>query len=132
MRHAGAIGPLTVRADSGFPAERRGKVLFVDTAQEGYFRPGKAQNFPDQDHIDRIVAAYQTYEDVERFAHVADLEEISGNDYNLNISRYVDTTEPLEVVSVPDALAQLRKAERRRDEAVARTDELLAGMGYAR
>ena len=114
------------------PAERRGKVLFVDAAQEGYYRPGKAQNFLDQEHIDQIVAAYQTYEDVERFAHVADLEEIAGNDYNLNISRYVDTTEPVEVMSVEDALAQLREAERRRDEAVARMDELLAGMGYSR
>ncbi len=114
------------------PAERRGKVLFVDAAQEGYYRPGKAQNFLDQEHIDHIVAAYQRYEEVERFAHVADLEEIAGNDYNLNISRYVDTTEPVDVMSVEDALAQLREAERRRDEAVARMDELLAGMGYTR
>ena len=114
------------------PAERRGKVLFVDAAQEGYYRPGKAQNFLDQGHIDHIVSAFQTYEDVERFAHVADLEEIAGNDYNLNISRYVDTTEPVDVMSVEDALAQLREAERRRDEAVARMDELLAGMGYTR
>ena len=114
------------------PAERRGKVLFVDAAQDGYYRPGKAQNFLDREHIDSIVSAFQGYEDVERFAHVADLEEIAGNDYNLNISRYVDTTEPVEVMSVEDALAQLREAERRRAEAVARMDELLAGMGYSR
>ena len=114
------------------PAERRGKVLFVDASQDGYYRQGKAQNFLDQEHIDHIVAAYQAYEDVERFAHVADLEEIAGNDYNLNISRYVDTMEPADVMSVEDALAQLREAERRRDEAVARMDELLAGMGYTR
>lgn len=104
----------------------------MDAAQEGYYRPGKAQNFLDQEHIDRIVGAYHGYDDVERFAHVADLEEIAGNDYNLNISRYVDTTEPVDVMSVEDALAQLREAERRRDEAVARMDELLAGMGYSR
>ena len=114
------------------PAERRGKVLFVDAAQDGYYRKGKAQNFLDQEHIDRIVNAYQTFEDVERFAHVTDLKEIASNDFNLNISRYVDTTEPVDVMSVEDALTQLREAERRRDEAVARMDELLAGMGYAR
>ena len=55
-----------------------------------------------------------------------------ANDFNLNISRYVDTTEPVEVISVEDALAQLRDAERRRDEAVAKMDELLAELGYAR
>ena len=114
------------------PAERRGRVLFVDAAQEGSFRQGKARNYIDREHIDRIVEAYTTFEDVERFAHVADLDEIETNDFNLNISRYVDTTEPVEVMSVEDALAQLRDAERRRDEAVAKMDELLAEIGYVR
>ena len=114
------------------PAERRGKVLFVDAAQEGSFRAGKARNYIDREHIERIVEAYQGFEDVDRFAHVADNNEIEANDFNLNISRYVDTTEPVEVMSVEDALAQLRDAERRRDEAVAKMDELLAEMGYAK
>ena len=114
------------------PQERRGKTLFLDAAQEGCFRPGKAQNYIDAEHIAKIVQAYRAFEDVDRFAHVADLEEIEGNCFNLNISRYVDTTEPVATMPVAEALAQLRQAERRRDEAVARMDELLAEMGYAR
>ena len=114
------------------PAERRGKVLFVDAAQKGYFRQGTAQNFLDPEHIGKIVDVYHRFEDVERFAHVADLNEIEENDFNLNISRYVDTTEPVDVMSVEDALAELGEAERRRDEAVSKMDALLAGMGYAR
>ena len=114
------------------PVERRGKVLFVDAAQEGYFRQDKAQNVIDQEHIDKIVAAYRAFEEVDRLAHVADLEEIEANDFNLNISRYVDTTEPVEVMSVEDALAQLRQAERKRDAAVAKMDELLAELGFPR
>ena len=66
------------------------------------------------------------------FAHVADLEEMGSNDFNLNISRYVDTTKPVEVMSVEDALSQLRETERRRDEAIAKMDGLLAEMGYVR
>ena len=114
------------------PAERRDKLLFVDAAQEGCFRQGKARNYLDQEHIDKIVETYRTFRDVDRFAHVADLEEIRDNNFNLNISRYVDTTEPVEVMSVDNALAQLREAERRREEAVARMDSLLAEMGYVR
>ena len=114
------------------PAERRGKVLFVDASQEGYFRPGKAQNFIDPEHIESIVEAYRAFEDMDRFAHVADQEEMRGNDFNLNISRYVDTTKAVEVMSVEEALAQLRDAERRRDEAVSKMDALLAEMGYVR
>ena len=114
------------------PVERRGRVLFVDAAQEGCFRQGKARNFIDREHVDRIVEAYEAFEDMERFARVADLDEIEGNDFNLNISRYVDTIEPVEVMSVEDALAQLRDAERRREEAVTKMDELLAELGYVR
>ena len=114
------------------PAERRGKVLFIDAAQGGYFRQGKAQNYLDREHIDKIVAAYEGFQEIERFAHVAELEEIKANDFNLNISRYVDTTEPIDVMSVEEALTQLREAEHRRDESVAKMDELLAELGYVR
>ena len=114
------------------PPERRGKVLFVDANQPGYFRAGKAQNLLEPEHAAKIVEAFRAYEEVERFAHVADLDEIAANDFNLNISRYVDTTEPIDVPSVEEALAQLGEAEQRRDEAAARMDKLLAELGYAR
>ena len=107
-------------------------MLFVDAAQERYFRQGKAQNFLDTEHISKIVEAYQTFEESDRFAHVADHLEIETNDFNLNISRYVNTTEPVDVMSVADALIQLRKAEQRRDAAIASMDQLLAELGYSR
>ena len=113
------------------PADRRGKILFVDAAQEGYFRQGKARNFIDPEHIKKIVQTYESFEELERFAHVADMEEIEENDFNLNISRYVDTTEPVEVMSVEYALTQLRQAERKRDGAVAKMNSLLAELGFA-
>jgi type I restriction enzyme M protein len=112
--------------------ERRGKVLFVDAAQPGYFRAGKAQNFLDPEHIGKVVGAFKAFADAERFAHVATLDEIKANDFNLNISRYVDTTEQEETMSVADALAQLREAERERDEAAARMDALLTELGFGR
>ncbi len=114
------------------PPERRGKVLFIDAAQEDYFRAGKAQNYLDEEHWTRIAEAFRAYAEVERLAHVGDLEEIAANDYNLNISRYVDTTEPVEVLSVEEALTELREAERKRDEAAAHMDELLVELGYGR
>ncbi len=113
------------------PPGRRGKVLIVNAAQERYYRQGKAQNFLEQEHIDKIAAAYHDFEEVERFAHIADLEEIEANGFTLNINRYVDTTEPVETISVEEALAQLREAEQRRDEAVAIMNEHLKELGYA-
>ena len=114
------------------PPERRGKVLFIDANQEGGYRPGKARNFLDREHLDRIAEAFRAFEDAERFAHVAGIDEIAANDFNLNISRYVDTAEPIEVPSVEDALAELRAAESRREAAARRMDALLAELGYDR
>jgi len=112
--------------------ERAGKILFVDAAQEGYFRPGKAQNYLDPEHIQAIVQAYEAFEDRPGFAHVADLAEVQANDYNLNISRYVAPVVEEEQVDIAEVLARLREVERERDEAVRRMDELLAELGYAR
>jgi type I restriction enzyme M protein len=114
------------------PPERQGKVLLVDASQEGYYREGKARNYLDDEHKDAIVQAYRAFQEAPKFAHVATLEEVQGNDYNLNISRYVDTGEPEQVIDVKEALAKLRDAERRRDEAVAKMDALLAELGYGR
>ncbi|MEX0682898.1 MAG: class I SAM-dependent DNA methyltransferase [Dehalococcoidia bacterium] len=114
------------------PPERAGKVLFVDAAQAGYFRPGKAQNYLDAEHIAAIAAAYEAFEESPGLAHVADLAEIEANDYNLNISRYVAPVVEEEEVDIGEVLARLREAERERDEAAQRMDELLAELGYVR
>ena len=58
------------------PRERRGKVLFVDANQPGYFRAGKAQNLLEAEHVAKIIEAFRAYEEVERFAYVANLKEI--------------------------------------------------------
>ena len=86
----------------------------------------------DMEQIAKMVEAYRTFEDVDRFAHVADLEEVEANDFNLNISRYVDTTEPVEAMSVEEALARLPEADLKRGEAVAKMDQLLAELAYSR
>jgi type I restriction enzyme M protein len=111
------------------PKERKGKVLFINASET--FRPGKAQNYLDREHIDAIVQAFEGYADKELFARVVDLKEIKENDYNLNITRYVDTTPPPKPIDVKAALAALRELEKKRNEAEAKMHKLLTEMGYA-
>jgi type I restriction enzyme M protein len=61
---------------------------------------------------------------------VVDMEEIKENDFNLNISRYIDTLEPEKPIDVKAELEKLWAAEKARDEAVARMNTLLKEMGY--
>ncbi|MBQ1335352.1 MAG: N-6 DNA methylase [Selenomonadaceae bacterium] len=67
-------------------------VFLIDASKE--FRKEKARNYMDSEHIDKIVSAYGERKDIDKFAHLATFDEIKGNDFNLNIPRYVDTSEP--------------------------------------
>ena len=69
-------------------------VLIID-ASKGFVKDGKNNRLRACD-IRRIVDAYQSRKDVERFCRVVPKQEIRDNGYNLNIPRYVDSSEALE------------------------------------
>lgn len=69
------------------PAERRGKVLFINAVNE--VSRERAQSFLEEGHIQHIAAAYRAFADEDGFARVASLDEIRANQANLNIALYV-------------------------------------------
>ena len=80
-------------------------VLFIDASSD--FEKGKNQNKLTADNITKIIETYHEREHVDKYAHVASLEEIKENDYNLNIPRYVDTFEEEEVVPLSEVAQEL-------------------------
>ncbi len=78
-------------------------VLFIDASRD--FVPNKKQKTLAEEHIRAIVKACTLRQDKDKYAHVAALEEIADNDYNLNIPRYVDTFEEEEPIDI-DAVQQ--------------------------
>jgi len=110
------------------PADRKGKVLFVHGAEE--MVPGKNQNSLSEENVGKLVEAFKAYEDVERFSRIVDLEEIEGNDWNLNIARYVDTTEPEEQIDVAEEYRKLKDLTTKRDEAEVKMEAYLKELGY--
>lgn len=71
-----------------------GSVLIVD-ASKGFVKDGKNNKLRASD-IKRIADVVRKRRDVEKFARVVSLEEIRANDYNLNIPRYVDSSDDVE------------------------------------
>ena len=80
------------------PAERKGKVLFINGELE--FEEGKNQNKLRQQDIDKIVSTFNDYTEIKRYSKIVTLEDIAQNDYNLNIRRYADTSPPPEIFDV--------------------------------
>lgn len=97
-------------------------VLFIDASQ--HFEKDKKQNRLREEDIDLILETYKNRQDVDKLAHVATLEEIKDNDYNLNIPRYVDTFEEEEPIDLDDVNRQLAEV----NEEIARLEKELEAM----
>jgi type I restriction enzyme M protein len=61
------------------------------------------------EHLDKIIAAFEQRQNIEKYAKVATLQEVKDNDYNLNIPRYVDTFEAEDEIDL-NAIAKQLKA----------------------
>lgn len=77
-------------------------ILFIDAS--AHFEKVGNQNMLKNEHIEQIISTYRERRVEDKYSHIAPLSEIRENDYNLNISRYVDTFEEEETIDI-DALA---------------------------
>ncbi|MDL2268915.1 type I restriction-modification system subunit M [Desulfosarcina sp. OttesenSCG-928-A07] len=99
------------REDSAKDANTpKNNVIFIDASRE--FVSGKNQNTLGEDHIEKIMRTYKARTEVEKYAHVASLEEIRENDFNLNIPRYVDTFEEEEEIDIDAVQKEIDALER--------------------
>jgi type I restriction enzyme M protein len=108
--------------------ERRGKVFFLYGAND--FLEGKNQNKLRKEDIEKIANAYREYKSVDKYCRPVSLDEIRANDYNLNITRYVDVTEEEEEVDVQKVLNELSSLKSERSEIEKKMNEFLKELGY--
>ena len=104
-----------------------GNILFIDASKE--YKPGKVQNELTDENIQKIVETYKNRVDVERYAHVATMEEIEGNGWNLNIPRYVDTSEPEEEIDIQAVKAGLADITAKKQVAIDKVNSTLKMLG---
>lgn len=109
-------------------AKRRGKVLFIYAAND--FEEGKAQNFLREDDLKKVWNTFDDFKDADKYAKVATLEEIKENDFNLNITRYVDVTVPEPKIDVKKAYADLQTSEQKRKEMEKQLGDYIKVLGY--
>ena len=71
------------------------KGIFMIDASKGFLKDGPKNRLRDQD-IHKIVDTFTRQVEVPRYSRTVSLSEISDakNDYNLNLPRYIDSTEP--------------------------------------
>jgi type I restriction enzyme M protein len=91
------------------PEHLKNIVVMLDGSS--LYKEGKNQNSLEEEHIQKIVDMYWDGEDVEKHKRYVFLSEIEENDYNLNISRYIDTSEEEEEIDIQSVLSELQELE---------------------
>ena len=76
---------------------RRG--IFMIDASKGFVKDGNKNRLRHQD-IHKIVDVFNHQIALPRYSRVVGFEEIERNEYNLNIPRYIDTTEPEDIQDI--------------------------------
>lgn len=66
-------------------------VVFIDASSDNHFIKNGNQNELRDEDVEEIINTYRARETKDKYSYVATLAEIAENDYNLNISRYVDS-----------------------------------------
>ena len=89
----------------------RRDVLFIDASGDGNYEKGKNQNVLRATDIARIVNAYESRQNEDKYSYVASFDEIKENDFNLNIPRYVDTFEEEELVDIDEVQRNIASIE---------------------
>jgi type I restriction enzyme M protein len=80
--------------------------------------------------VDYLAETYHTARNEAHHSRLVDIEEIAENDWNLNVPRYVDTTEPEEPVDVSEKLQELDELEAKREETAAKLEQYMKELEY--
>ena len=101
------------------PKTRRGKILFINAVNE--VTRERAQSFLTDEHLQRVVRAYQDFKDEPGFTRVVLIEEIRAKEGNLSIPLYVggetqaqtDAATETAATALPDALTGWLESSRK-------------------
>lgn len=119
------------------PAERAEKVQFI-YAEDQELRESGVQVFEElsnqnrltQEGVEYLAETHLDGREEEHYSRLVDLEEIEENDWNLNVPRYVDTTEPEEPIDVSEKLRELDELEEKRQETDEELQEYMEELEY--
>ncbi|ELY58345.1 type I restriction-modification system subunit M [Natronolimnohabitans innermongolicus] len=110
--------------------ERKGEVQFIHAADERFYVERSNHNDLTDEGRERVVTAFENWSTEERMCRTVSIEEITENNYNLNLSLYVDTTEPEEEIDATRELKLLRDSQKKRDKIEARMTQHMEALNY--
>lgn len=103
-------------------------VLFIDASRE--FADDKKQNRLRPEDIEKIVGTFQKFKSAPKYAYRAKRKEIEENQFNLNIPRYVDTSEEEAEIDIAALQTQIDGLEAELGKTRREMKRFLAELGF--
>ena len=107
---------------------RKNKIIFIYGAKD--YKEEKNRNILRDEDISKIVKAFEDFKDVDRYCHIANLKDLTENEYNLNVPRYVDISEPEEEIDIQTVINELEKLDKERNNLELKTKQDLKELGF--
>ncbi len=105
-------------------------VLFINASE--HFEKDKRQNRLNEEHIKKIIDTYCNRKEIEKYSHRASLQEIAGNDYNLNIPRYVNNFKEEEEIDIQAVMEEIKTLEAKRSDLDKQIEVYLKELGLVK
>ncbi len=99
---------------------------FIYASGEEYFKKETNNNILTDQHIEAIMQAFDSKENIEHFAQSVSHESIKGNDYNLSVSSYVEAKDTREVIDIAKLNAELKTTVEKIDQLRTDIDAIVA------
>ena len=97
---------------------------FIDAS--GLFKKETNNNTLTDDHIQQIMAVFDSKEDTDYLARSVPLDEVAANDYNLSVSSYVEAEDTREQIDITALNAELKTTVARIDQLRTDIDAIVA------
>ncbi len=101
-------------------------IQFIDASGEAYFKKETNTNVLTDQHIEAIMQAFDSKENIDHFAQSIPLEKIAANDYNLSVSSYVESKDTREKVDIVELNGKLKTTVARIDQLRSEIDAIVA------
>jgi len=109
------------------PEKRKNKIIFIYAAKE--FLENERNKLRDED-INKIVKHFKDFKDDDKYCHIADFDELKENEFNLNVPRYVDISEPEEEIDIQETIDELKELEKEREKIEVKVTADLKELGF--
>ncbi len=100
------------------------KIQFIEAGE--LYKKETNNNVLTDEHINKIIEAFDSKKDIQYFSKSAELEDVAKNDYNLSVSSYVEAKDTREKIDIKELNSKIKEIVARENVLRTEIDKIVA------